>query len=331
MPQIDNEEWLQWAAYNLAVGIPETNVRAEMIENGVPSEVIDAFLLELPNKPEYRAAQQISRKLRLLCNLNDALLEMSSQLFDFSHIQRVSNLCPSSFLTYYYGVNRPVIIEDVVTKWPAMQKWNLDFLRTNFGNERVAFQSGRSAIDHRDSFVDHTVQASLAEFLDLIKQESWNSSPPYLIAHDRLLDKIAFKPLLDDLIFDTRYFDPTNAHGRVFFWLGPAGSATPMHRDLGNVYMAQIIGCKQIKMVPATQMHLIYNDGGYHSEADFDNLDFERFPLLKKAFIMEFTLKPGDLLFIPVGWWHFVKSEEITVTITGNNFCFPNQLRPFFD
>ncbi len=104
-----------------------------------------------------------------------------------------------------------------------------------------------------------------------------------------------------------------------------------MHRDLGNVYMAQIMGRKLIRMVPSKQLHLMYNEFGYHSEADFNNLSLSNFPLLKHAHVMEFIIEAGDLLFIPVGWWHCVKSLDTTATITGNNFRFPNQLRPIFD
>lgn len=329
--QTESDEWLEWAAYNLALGLPEREIKAEMSANGIAAEAIEGFISSLQARPEYRAARQISRKLKLTCDLNEALLEMASQVFDFAQIGRVSGLSSQDFLERYYSANRPVIIEGVVSDWPAVAKWSLDFFRQNFGSEPVRFQYGRSASDHRDCFVDHTVEAPFKEFLDLIERPARDSSPPYLIAHDRMLDKPGFKPLLDDVVFDQRYFDANDTHGRVFFWLGPADSTTPMHRDLGNVYMAQVMGRKLIRMVPSTQLHLMYNEHGYHSEADFDRLSLDHFPLLKKASIMEFVLEPGDLLFIPVGWWHFVKSLETTVTVTGNNFRFSNQLRPIFD
>jgi Cupin-like domain len=195
----------------------------------------------------------------------------------------------------------------------------------------VRYQSGRSPTDHRDSFVDHTVTASFNDFLDAVERSPRTGDRPYLIAHDRLLDKAPFRSLLEDIDFDPRYLDGKDTRGRVFFWLGPPGSMTPMHRDLGNVYLAQIMGRKLIRLVPSKELHLMYNEFGYHSEADFDALSFDDFPLLKGAHIIEEVIRPGDFLFIPVGWWHFVKSLDTTITITGNNFRFPNALRPIFD
>lgn len=327
----DTDRWLEWAAYNLALGIPDTEVKSEMVKNGFAVHSIDQVMADLTVRPEYKAAQQLARNLKQSIALNDALLELEAQTFDFSRLPRVSNLSAEDFHANYYSTNRPVIIEDVVLHWRATKKWDLQFFRREFGSEQVIFQSGRSRDDHRDSFVDHSTEAPFNVFLDALEHHSADASPVYLIAHDRLLDRSAFRPLLDDIHFDPRYFDGNDTGGRVFFWLGPAGSMTPMHRDLGNVYLAQISGRKLIRLVPSKQLHLMYNECGYHSEADFNDLSLDKFPLLKDANIIEVIVEPGDLLFIPVGWWHFVKALDTSITITGNNFRFPNRLKPIFD
>lgn len=325
------DEWAVWAAYNLACGSPEGDVRDELVKGGMSRDEAGALLASLDGHPAFVAARRLGRKLRLASDLSEALIQLEGQVFDFGAIRRVAGLDAREFHRDHYAANRPVIVTDVVSRWPAMNKWDLAYLRERFGGETVTYQYGRSAEDHRDSFVDHTVQGPLSEFIDLVENAPEGMSPPYLIAHDRILDRPSFKPLLEDVVFDERYFDGADTHGRVFFWLGPEGAATPMHRDLGNVYMAQIMGRKLIRMVPAKEMHLVYNESGYHSEADFDDLALDDFPLLRDAHVMEFVLEPGDLLFIPVGWWHFVKSLDTTITVTGNNFAFPNALRPIFD
>ncbi len=113
----DNDEWLEWAAYNLAIGIADTYVKGEMIKNGFSAHDIDVLVQKLTASPEYRAALQLSRKFKLTCALNEALLELESQVFDFSKIKRISELSSQNFQTHYYSANRPVIIEDVVSGW----------------------------------------------------------------------------------------------------------------------------------------------------------------------------------------------------------------------
>jgi Cupin-like domain len=328
---MDLDEWIEWAVYNHVLGVPREDIEREMESNGISGDTALQALREALSSPACGAADQLARKVSHLSALNTALLELESQVVDFSKIPRVESLSSDTFHRDYYCTNRPVIVTDLVPEWPAAHKWSSDFFRVNFGAERIRFQIGRSKQDHRDSFVDHTVEAPFSEFLDSMQSPSVDSCPPYIIAHDHLLDRPAFQTLLNDIVFDSRYFDRENVARRVFFWMGPAGSATPMHRDLGNVYLAQIRGRKLIRMVPSRQLHLMYNDVGYHSEADFENLDLDAFPLLGDAFIIEETISPGELLFIPVGWWHYVKSLEETISITGNNFAFRNSLPPIFE
>ena len=38
----------------------------------------------------------------------------------------------------------------------------------------------------------------------------------------------------------------------------------------------------------------------------------------------DITLEAGEILFMPVGWWHQVKSSTFSVTITYTDFLWPN-------
>jgi len=324
-------EWLQWGAFNCASGVEKKVVGRELAEAGLAPEDIGAFLDGLDGDPVFRAAVQLARRARLANDLNDALLDIESSSFDFTRIARLADLSAEDFHHHFYALNRPVILTDIVGDWPARTRWSLDFLRDRFGDFEVTYQKGRSARNHRDSFVDHTVTAPFRVFLDEMADVPEGEGAPYLIAHDRLLDRPEFRPLLEDVHFDARYLNDADGKGEAFFWIGPAGARTPMHRDLGNVFMAQITGRKRIKMVPSRQLHLVYNDHGYHSEVDFTDIAFEDYPLLKNAFIMDFILEPGEFLFIPVGWWHHVEALDMVITVTGNNFRAPNTLRPIFE
>ncbi|RYZ85524.1 MAG: cupin-like domain-containing protein, partial [Moraxellaceae bacterium] len=40
---------------------------------------------------------------------------------------------------------------------------------------------------------------------------------------------------------------------------------------------------------------------------DFDNPDFEKFPALKKVNPYITNLQHGEMLYMPEGWWHYMK------------------------
>jgi ribosomal protein L16 Arg81 hydroxylase len=36
--------------------------------------------------------------------------------------------------------------------------------------------------------------------------------------------------------------------------------------------------------------------------------------------IVPVPLNPGDVLFIPIGWWHHVRALDVSMTLTHTNF-----------
>src|SRR5262249_45920199 len=88
--------------------------------------------------------------------------------------------------------------------------------------------------------------------------------------------------------------------------------------------LVQIVGRKRVILVPSAQLPLVYNDIGVFSEGDAERPDLARHPLFAGADPVEVTLHAGDALFIPVGWWHHVRSLGISIAPSFTNFAFPN-------
>ena len=63
----------------------------------------------------------------------DALMALERQANDFTHVPRRANLSSQEFPELYYSQNKPVILTDVITKWPAYRKWDLDYLAHRYG------------------------------------------------------------------------------------------------------------------------------------------------------------------------------------------------------
>jgi hypothetical protein len=58
------------------------------------------------------------------------------------NIDRRSNLSLGDFIEKYEKLNKPVIITDVVDKWPAFKKWNRNELTTKYGDIRFKTDQG---------------------------------------------------------------------------------------------------------------------------------------------------------------------------------------------
>jgi ribosomal protein L16 Arg81 hydroxylase len=51
------------------------------------------------------------------------------------------------------------------------------------------------------------------------------------------------------------------------------------------------------------------------SQVDIFSPDLEKFPNFKNAVVHEAVIGPGDILFIPACWWHFVESDNSSADV----------------
>jgi ribosomal protein L16 Arg81 hydroxylase len=112
-------------------------------------------------------------------------------------------------------------------------------------------------------------------------------------------------------------------------WIGPAGTVTPLHHDLTNNFIVQITGRKRVRLTPAAEVGKLYNHRHVFSEImdlEAARVDTPRYPRLAELRSYDVLLEPGDVLFVPVAWWHQVTSLDFSVTITFTNFRWPNDL-----
>jgi mannose-6-phosphate isomerase-like protein (cupin superfamily) len=37
--------------------------------------------------------------------------------------------------------------------------------------------------------------------------------------------------------------------------------------------------------------------------------------------VIDIVLEPGECVFLPLGWWHWVKSLDVSISLSFTNFC----------
>jgi ribosomal protein L16 Arg81 hydroxylase len=105
---------------------------------------------------------------------------------------------------------------------------------------------------------------------------------------------------------------------------------TPLHHDLTNNFMAQVRGRKLIRLIAPCELADVYNNRHCYSQVDLDRIDLARFPQFRNVRIIDLVIGPGDLFFLPVGWWHYVRGLEISITMTYTNFVFDNDFHSYY-
>lgn len=283
-----------------------------------------AEVREISSHPYFQAGNnfvQLLNKLESHFTIANQLASLSSK---FGTIERKSSLSREYFLENYYSKNTPVIITNIMHNWKALQLWTPEYLREKYGHAEVQIQANRNSDpDYEIKIENHRKIVLFREYVDMVVNGG-SGNDYYMVANNQTLEREEFKPLFNDIEIFPEYLNPDDTKGRVFFWFGPKGTITPLHHDPVNLILTQVSGRKLIKLISPQQTPLMYNHIGVFSKVDGENPDYNKYPLYKEAKIIEVILEPGEAIFIPVGWWHHVKSLDVSISVSFTNFVFPN-------
>lgn len=237
-----------------------------------------------------------------------------------SGLLTTDSLSGEDFLHGFYAAGRPVLIKGAMAGWPALEKWTPDYLLSVVGNAPVDYQGGRNgAADFEQAKDRHRRNAPFRDVIALILE---GGNDAYITAYNNAANSAAFAPLMADLGFLDAYL--TQSHGML--WIGSDGAFTPLHFDLTNNLLAQVTGTKRVILIPPSQTRRLAHRTHVFSDVR-DITDPQRLaahPQARDVIRYEVLLTPGDLLFIPIGWWHQVRSESFSTMLTYTNFRWPN-------
>lgn len=318
-------EWETWVFANLTAGL-EAGVLVEMlVECGFATELAQSEVARVRAHPFVDAAMRPYQQLRKL----HSILAAKQQLANLDSRRLVVERKPAPsrevFLRDHYAANRPVILTGLLRGESALQRWTPDYISEACAEAMVEVMSGRDADPKYEIRSDaHRQSMRLADYIERICSVE-SSNDCYLVANNHFFDAPETAILRDEIPALARYIDPGKSAGSNFLWLGPAGTITPFHHDVMNVMVAMISGSKRFTLISPEQTPLMYNNLGVYSDVDAEHPDLNSFPLYRDVRPITVDLHRGDVLFLPVGWWHHVRSLELSIMVSYTNFVFPNE------
>src|SRR5882724_2844009 len=312
-----------WLLSRYITGAQREELAQRLVERGIDRDTAIHAISSLERDPEIaecRAAGQLSRKLASLADTKLALAKLSRGNADIPRWPCVSR---QDFLENYYSPNRSVILTGIMSQWRALHRWTPDYLKAVCGKEPVQVMMGReSDPQYEINAHAHKKEMPFQDYVDLIANVS-QSNDYYMVATNYFLYRPCAAPLFEDMDIFPEYLTAERPCGDL--WLGPAGTFTPLHHDMVNVLFVQVKGRKQFTLVSPEHTHLLRNKIGIFSEVNPEAPEFEHAPESKLITRITFVLNPGEVLFIPVGWWHCVRSLDLSMSLSFSNFVFPNE------
>lgn len=236
-------------------------------------------------------------------------------------VPRVSGVSADVFLNLFYAPGHPVVIEGLAADWPAVQQWTPERLAQKVGDAEITYQGGRNqAADFELAKDRHIRTMPFDRYIAAVTAEG-SGNDAYITAYNSAANQTALAPLTADL-GQIPFLD----EGEGMLWIGPEGTFTPLHHDLTNNLLVQITGHKRLHIVPPSDTAKLANQRHVFSDVHdiTDEACLSRHPEARDACCLEVDIGPGDALFMPVGWWHQVRSLSFSTMLTYTNFLWPN-------
>jgi|GEM_PF-305560 len=316
--------WKQWIVENKLLGARDRDLVEAMADNGIDRQVAVQAVRTIRADSPVPARSPEAQHLRKLESILEVKRKLAALSPNFGTIERRDRLTREEFLERYYATNTPVILIGMIHDWPALSLWSPDYLKAKYGESWVEVQTNRNSDPNYEINTDrHQQTVRLKDYADWVVSGG-ETNDFYMVANNGNLDREDLKSLLDDIEMLPEFLDASKASQHVFFWFGPAGTITPLHHDPMNLMMAHIWGRKRWRLISPEETPLLYNNVGVFSEVDLENPDLEKYPLFKGVRVIEAVLEPGEIIFVPVGWWHQVKGLDPSIALSFTNFLFPN-------
>ncbi|KAL2651003.1 hypothetical protein R1flu_019131 [Riccia fluitans] len=242
-----------------------------------------------------------------------ASLEIKKEWLSRDNIERRTSLTLDEFIRDFEEPNKPVLINGALDHWPALEKWDREYLLQHAGE--VPFACGPVNMKLKDYY----------QYADLVEEER-----PLYIFDSKFAEKapqlsedydipVYFREDLFSLLGDSR---------PDYRWLilGPARSGSSFHIDPNSTsaWNAVVRGSKKWIMYPPA----VVPPGVFPSPDGAEVaspvsltewfMNFYEETRRRKEKPVECICRAGEVVFVPNGWWHIVINLEESIAITQN-------------
>jgi hypothetical protein len=321
-------DWCAWISENIVDGVSSQEIVETLVDNEVPSALAKRAVKEIAQSPalhgvaaalaKARAADLRARLFRELTKTDSAierrpLPKSADEIFD-----------------RYWSRNRPVVFTNAIKRWKL---WTPRDMKREVGDLEIDVTDDRESDPLYDqNSAKHSKKTTIGALVDrILRAPKKSTNDFYMVANNKTMDRPEMRAFIKKhIVIDEKIFDPKHFVGGTSLWLGPKGTVTPLHHDGTNIFFNQIYGRKQFLLISPNEERLLEHAHGHYV---LKNPEDRKDDFWKDVTLHKVVLEPGETLFLPVAWWHHVRSLDVSISFSLLNFRRPNNFdwyRPGF-
>ncbi len=217
-------------------------------------------------------------------------------------IDKVDSINIKDFNKNYFKPQKPLLIKGLADHYPAGKKWTVDYLKELCGDVTVDIFDSNNKDTSSSAFTTPDLKMKFKEYVDTIVKDEPSSLRMFLF------NMFKCKPeLRKDFPCPYMFKGLLGKIGYMFF--GSKNTKVRIHQDIdmSNVLLTQFHGRKRVVLISPEFSDLLYRlPFNTYSLVDLDNPDYNKYPGLAYVEADEYILEPGDALYMPSGYWHYI-------------------------
>lgn len=236
-------------------------------------------------------------------------------------IERIGSATQEDVTRLMSEARRPLIFPGLCRDSEFVRLWNLDFFET-LGTQVPVQEPEPDGVNY---FVKYN-RIPIQDFVKRIRdgEKLYIGAREIMKQRGRRSDKdglgdLAAKITIPEWV-DVARISSSN------LWVGAGDNHTLLHYDPWNSILMLARGTKEFIVLPATETSKVYPFGAFNFRSLYLGkvLHSRIRPLnVQERFVAKFsqakgyrgTISAGDVIFIPAGFWHYVKSTDLNIGI----------------
>jgi hypothetical protein len=227
----------------------------------------------------------------------------------------LTTLTDLDFSKNYFRLKKPALIKGGMKSTSECKNWTPEYLSDKIGPKTVQVNFSKKGIFSHHAGV---VEAKATPFTEAVRLFTGAQKPDESYYLQQTSIDHNFPELLSELDYPQWILD-TDIRMSTNLWFGGANCVSPLHFDISQNFLLQVYGEKHVVLISPDDSPYLYPDTKKEyknlSNVDPENPDHVKYPLFKKATLMSCILEPGDVLYMPPGWWHQVRSLNPSISV----------------